>query len=617
MEQQEEIALPTGTEVAETTPPVLEPVEEAVARAEEGETAPPIKSVKNFWERLDEVFRQNEQMKERMNELVGQFPDEERIRTDTFRSFIYQPDRVCLTSSDDINKISLEPGNLPIDASGISVIRNGPYNAEFFSKFRIRLDKALMNVKSIQMLSCVIPNIVPTFPDYNLGFFYYRLRNLGDSQLPNWSSVTPYLQYDYVFYPRRGLGFQAKVNNTNTPPPEIASENTQWKVISNYSNTASYQALNVVYNPADFTFYQCISVAPIIGIPPPNVTYWRALGNFDNTLFYNRNDIVKAVDNFYYVCTGTNIVAQIPQTSPNFMKLTNQASSPNYYDLTPDFLNVIYLNPSNGYIYDVYGFAEQQTINRRFVDYDDLLASLIFCAGSAENCAGAAPPGSITFDTFIANDASTIIYFRMLNDQIGLERNYYYIPAGYADPNIASFMRNIPTNQSNNLAAPVFAANFIPEYTLNTKLGFTWNGLFTSPYIVNPYTNYAQSCAATTYFFMRPPWINVNYLTLPLQNVLTANTSADMVHTGCVRVYGDFVFGSSQDSEGKGGLLSVVPVNTINGGVGFYQNNFNNPLLKIPKLITEIGISLTDDQGKPYFLPNSATVQIELAVEYF
>ena len=100
-------------------------------------------------------------------------------------------------------------------------------------------------------------------------------------------------------------------------------------------------------------------------------------------------------------------------------------------------------------------------------------------------------------------------------------------------------------------------------------------------------------------------------------NLLTANSYADLVNTSCVRVYCDTTFGSTQDSTGGGGLLSIVPVNTTNLGVGFYQNNFNNPLTKIPRIIPEINIRLLNDLGQPYLLPNSATVTLELAMEYY
>ena len=71
-----------------------------------------------------------------------------------------------------------------------------------------------------------------------------------------------------------------------------------------------------------------------------------------------------------------------------------------------------------------------------------------------------------------------------------------------------------------------------------------------------------------------------------------------------------------QDPQNLDGLLSLVPINATNLGVSFYQNNFNNPLTKIPDNITQIGITMLNDQGLPFYMPNSAVVLLELAVEY-
>jgi hypothetical protein len=74
--------------------------------------------------------------------------------------------------------------------------------------------------------------------------------------------------------------------------------------------------------------------------------------------------------------------------------------------------------------------------------------------------------------------------------------------------------------------------------------------------------------------------------------------------------------GSTQDSNGKAGLLSVVPMNASNLAVGYYQNNFNNPLTKVPDIISEIQILLVTESGDPFYLPNSAVVTLEMYVLY-
>ena len=102
---------------------------------------------------------------------------------------------------------------------------------------------------------------------------------------------------------------------------------------------------------------------------------------------------------------------------------------------------------------------------------------------------------------------------------------------------------------------------------------------------------------------------------------VTANSYGDLVNTSCVRIYADVIMGSTQDSnntkqDDAEGLLSVVPINATNLGVGFYQNNFDNKLTKLPSIITEVGVRLVNDQGLPFSLPNSATVLLELSIDY-
>ena len=143
MEQQELEVLPTPIE----TIPQSESKEEA--------TPQPTRSVGNFWERLDQVFVQNSQLRDRMNELIEQFPDEAKINQD-FKSSIFQPERLSLCSNDDIQPSSYTPGvneqTFPYNTS------TGHYPSEYFSEFRVRLARPLRNVKSMQLLSAVIPN---------------------------------------------------------------------------------------------------------------------------------------------------------------------------------------------------------------------------------------------------------------------------------------------------------------------------------------------------------------------------------------------------------------------------------------------------------------------------
>jgi len=510
----------------------LFPTGEATPQEEEqGQT----KSVKNFWERLDEVFNQNTQFKERMEELIDQFPSEQKVNTDIYRSYLFQPERISLCSNDDaaLDVALANPGIPILDASGAVIINypttsQGHSEAERFSRFRIRLARPLRNVKSVQLLSCVIPNAIQNLPDDQVFFLYYRLRSIQQADKGQWLQTRAYL------------------------PGDIVSDEGDIYVV----NTPVLPGGN---SPLASLNYQQITI-------PPNI---------------NR---------------------------------------PNYYDLNPYRIEYVFFLPTFSWPpeYQAANANLSSFFNRRYEDYDDLVTSLNIVAASANlNC-------SIQNDiSFNYNQALNKIVFTP--NPANVAAGYYYLPLGYADPNIAKFYKVQPISTSIEPGNFNYSYDFQPQTLMNPRLGFTWNGLFPNPFqSANPWTD--KPLMGSLYWYLRSndPYYIPSPLTPLQQNFLTFNNYPDLVNTSCVRVYADFAFSSTQDSlnstaplnQTTGGLLSIVPVNTTNLGVGFYQNNFSNPLTKIPQNLTEISINMLTDQGTPFYLPNSATVILELAIAY-
>lgn len=529
MEPQEEA--PPTQQQDELPPTPAAPVEEAVQQAEGEAEVEPTKSVKNFWERLDEVFTQNSQLREQMNELLEQFPDTQKINQD-FKSFIFQPERLSLCSNDDIQP-STNPntGLIPFSPAV------GHVPSEKFSNFRIRLRRPLRNVKTIQLLSAVIPNAIQNIPDEQVFFFWYRLRKVGD-----------------------GITINATTANKGA-----------WNGATNYG------AGDIV------TF----------------------LGNTFVAIQPNQN----------YQPVGVQLGVW---WSP--VVLPADTTRPNYYDINSYNIRYLWLSPTYYFPYEYSAAGNQLLFNRTFQDYNDIVNTLNFIIAQNNILNNAQNDISFQYD-------ATLNKIIMVPNPANLTAGYYYLPCGYEDPNIKTFMNS--TGIIYGLQEQ-FAANYlkyIPGYTLNLRLGFTWNGVYPNPFLsANAWSN--SSLLNILWWYMRkqdPGFNPPNFLPTWIQNVITFNSYPDLVNTSCVRVYADFALGSTQDSLGSttpsgtptiDGLLSIVPVNTTNLGVGFYQNNFNNPLTKIPANLTEIGISMYTDQGLPYYLPNSASVLLELAMEY-
>ena len=529
----------------------------------------PIKDVGTFWERLDEVLQLVKSGGVRSNiveDILEAFPEMEKIKQD-YKSAIFQPDRLALCSNDDIQgNTNLNTPFLPFNE------RVGHYPGEKFSSFRVRLTRPLRNVKQIQLLSAVIPNAIQNIPDEQVFFFWYKLRSVALANLGAYSAVTTYKTGDIVSY--NTLNYVNKTQSLNITPGLV-----YWVVTTTLPATSVWAA-GTIYNTGA-------------------------------VVSYNNQNWVCQVNATQNVIPGTTYWVQIT--------LPADTSRPNYYDLNPNHINYLWLAPSYYFPYEYTLAANPLLFNRTFQDYDDLVNTLNFII-SQDN---------------ILNNAQNDISFQynptlnkiiMIPNPANLTAGYYYLPCGYEDPNLASFMSS---NRAIYGLQEQFAANYLQYnagYTLNLRLGFTWNGIYTNPFLTNPWSD--NNFMGSLFWYMRKQDPGFNpplFLPVLLQDIITFNSYPDLVNTSCVRINADFALSSTQDSLGSTipdnntapqGLLSIVPVNASNLGVGFYQNNFNNPLTKIPQNLTEIGISMLTDQGLPYYLPNSATVLLELAVEY-
>jgi hypothetical protein len=455
----------------------VQPTEE-VPQEEETPVENPTKDVKTFWNRLDEV----------LTELESERP----IVTRPYTSSLFQPERISISSANAIPSYPIN--NFTADAS------SWHQNSETFSQFTVKFDKSLINVKSIQCLSAIIPNATLNIPDTEIYFYYYRIPDMANSPTYEWDIDTAYDQGDVV------------------------SEE---------------------FAPGEFAYYICILANT--GQDPNNTTYW-----YD---------------------------------------VTDQLDLPNYYLLNAEHLEHVNLLPTIGVPPEFYGSNLDLIQNRTFYSYQDLVDSLNACAvADISGNPTATIPGDVSFQ-----------YNSTLNKIVLVPTdtaNYYYMGAGFADPNVF-------IDLSNN--------GQTPYKTLNLRCGFTWNGIFPNPNTLsNPFTS--DALLKTILWYMRPS--PPGSLFESTGNYQTANSYGNLVNTSCVKVYCNITMGSTQDSNGKAGLLSVVPMNASNLAIGYYQNNFNNPLTKVPDIISEIQIILLTESGEPFYLPNSAVVTLEMYVLY-
>lgn len=470
-------------EVTQEVPPTETQQEPSDIATEPTATQAPTRDVKTFWNRLDEV--------------LAQFETEVPMNEKPYRSAVFQPDTVSLTSADAIQNNPIANVNTAFNA--------GHREAETFTEFKIRFSKALIGVKSIQCLSAVIPVATTNIPDTEIYFYYYRLRSLSQSFIGAWSAASTYRQGDVV------------------------------------SNTGN---------------------------------------NYVSLIDSNLNKTPASNPSSWYLCTSI-------------------LSYPNYYDLTTSYLNVVNFIPTYEQPADFYSSTLVNNVNRTFKDYSDLATALTFAGNATSTNLTATIPGDVSF-TYDA----TLNKIVMVPNPTNVAAGYYYLPAGCLDPNVAII-------QQGNFQSYINGKS----NTLNLRCGFTWNGVFPNPAnLANPFLS--QQLKNALYWYLRPTDPSYIAGVRFAQNVIIANSYGDLVYTSCVKLYCDVTFGSTQDSTGQGGLLSIVPLSAGNLGVGFYQNNFYRPLTKLPDILPDITISMTTDNGSPYYLPNSADVTIELSIEY-
>ena len=246
----------------------------------------------------------------------------------------------------------------------------------------------------------------------------------------------------------------------------------------------------------------------------------------------------------------------------------------------------------------------QYAYNRTFTDYNDLVSEL--------NKACAADPigSSYVGYQYIANDIS-FSYNATYNKIVmtGKNSSYYYLIAGQQDQNVKAVAPQLQnTTYQEGVGIIGYAAQGQPYntsgYSLAQRLGWSWN-----------------AASVTTFYDFRNQMRPLNYLVEGVGTTISsytniANNYANLVNTACVYVYVDWVAGSSQDSQGNGGLLGAIPLNTGNNSVGFFDKVISNPLSKIPPQLQEIRVLLKDENGNPFNLPLTAQVNLELGFSY-
>ena len=266
---------------------------------------------------------------------------------------------------------------------------------------------------------------------------------------------------------------------------------------------------------------------------------------------------------------------------------------------TPElqYLKCVRLYPSN---FQPYPLFTAYSKNRPFNGPTDLVTAL--------NVAAATGGDNTSFNPlWVANDIT--FTYSAVTGQITFTGNgsgLYYAPAGYNDPVVASVIgltsgSNIVIPTANGAGAVNYVQPQVAQTTLNLRVGYAMSG--TAPG--------SQSFGAGN-----PAYADNTNTTYLAGYAVPVDSYPNLVYTNQISFYTNIAEGSSLTSGNRHNLLASVPITVPSFGVVSYNQQNDAYLSKISTTINQITIEMRDDYDQPYLLPDSATVVVELTIEY-
>lgn len=219
------------------------------------------------------------------------------------------------------------------------------------------------------------------------------------------------------------------------------------------------------------------------------------------------------------------------------------------------------------------------------------------------NTAASAGGDNATYNTIWGNDV-LFVYDADSNmiTWTGTSAGSYYCNAGWNDPNVkASQASNaiLTYNQDTTTSRQPYATG----YTLNVRCGFAMDGINTPRGSGNNLLS--NACA------------NLTGKSYPNGTYIYADTYPNLVYTSNIYLYSNVVANSGYSSVNKKNLLGVIPCDVPPGGIIQYIGQSTPAYqLKVASEIYSVDVEMRDDANQPYYLPDSANVNVELNILY-
>lgn len=285
-----------------------------------------------------------------------------------------------------------------------------------------------------------------------------------------------------------------------------------------------------------------------------------------------------------------NAVISIPDYALTFWyySLPTATSTPGTVSLRCVRLYPSYYQPPTGFT--------AFTKNRYFSDPADFVAQL--------NTAAAVGGDNVTYNPYWVQGDVTFAY-NATTRQITFTGNTagrFYCPAGWNDPLVNGALDEITTPNFNNIANTTVQP-FLPQYTLNLRVGYAMSGASFG----------TQGNISGT---ANPLYADLTNTAYANGTAVPADSFPNLVYSQCIYLYSNITAGVSLGSGKQHNLLAVIPVNAPPLGVAQYTALTPNMMSKVVDTIYEITVDMRDDANQPFSLPDSAQVNIELAFVY-
>lgn len=628
----------------------------------------PTNDVQTFWNRLDSLMEHLETTN------IQKKP--------AFHSFTNQPERVCISSDSDISTSQTQDSQPEQTFSSFRVNIIRPFlEVKSIQLLRASIPNAVTN----------IPDEECTFWYYRLPVKAFSgAITVTAPTPPNQPTPTPNIQgYTDAVFSYQGLEITPLVESLDITQVFVGSPGAGYVTFRCSGAVTGFAAGSRVtisgVTPAGYSgTFNVYSVNPSFpndfSVTLPNLGAASLSGA---TVQMSITDFIDFATTPYTLKFSSGSIRGyfMPPTSP----FTNQNIYPTWTEVggftgdpigtlqrvgsffiplpTTEYLRMVRLLPST-YKPELFepeweqsdAFPPESTYgyNKTFTDYQDLAAELAKSC-SADPSYDAASNIGEAFPIFEPGDIS-ITFNATLNKFIFIGNNGYtsqtilhsYLSAGYEDPNLwdpnnpnfypinAPSLLEYTTAKCNGegdfpLLTGIKGQPYKQYRTLNLRLGFTWNGVFSDElFPINTTTLVSDNERPASVFvtFLNrlrpiPEYFFIDSSPLRLRGVgpfvnseYTADSFANLVYTNTVSIYTDFTGASTYDSMVNTQLLACVPMNASNLGVTFYNTTIYCPLTKISDQIYEIQVRMLTDTGSPYVIPNSAIVSLELALTY-